>query len=244
MSMSFDMPEVIPLVSIDWLSQYRIIPSRFPSINFFEKLVDPDQMEAAFYLENMTNDRLREETGDIALVKPEDRVCGKGSSIVMAAFTHIGKMSRFSEGHFGIYYASRDLKTAVKETIYHREIFLSYTEEGPQQIDMRVYVGKVLKPLHDIRNEIYEPIHHPKDYKNAQQFCAFLKARDSFGLVYNSVRDKGGQCIAALRPSAISIPIPSKHLVYVWDGKRINTVFEKSHILFNLNSKKRPTLCL
>jgi hypothetical protein len=34
----------------------------------------------AYQIEAMTNDRLREEVGDISLVPPEDRVSGPGSS--------------------------------------------------------------------------------------------------------------------------------------------------------------------
>lgn len=230
-----EFPEVVPLSTLDWPSQCRIIPSKFPTINFFEKLVDPEQMEAAFYLESMTNDRLREEVGDISLIRPEDRLSGKGSSVVLAAFTHVGKPSRFSNGSYGVYYASRELKTALKETIHHREVFLSYTKEAPGQIDMRVYVGKILKPLHDIRNKIYQHFHDPNDHQTPQRFAQFLRERGSFGIVYNSVRDTGGECIAALRPTAVTIPIHSKHLVYVWNGSRIVSVYEKGKLLLNFN---------
>ncbi len=45
--------------------QFRIIPSVFPPINFFEDLVDPSEMEILWEIENMTNERLRQEVGDI-----------------------------------------------------------------------------------------------------------------------------------------------------------------------------------
>lgn len=234
--MSSLLPEIVPIVSLNWPHQYRVIPSRFPAINFFEKLVDPKQMEAAFFLESLTNDRLREEVGELAFIKPEDRICGKGSSVVMAAFTHIGKVSRFSDGSFGVYYASRDLVTALKETIYHRENFLSRTQEPPVEIEMRVYVGNILKPFHDIRDNVYQNLHQETDYSASQTVGKFLKSRDAYGVVYQSVRDKGGQCIAAFRPNSISIPKPSKHLVYVWNGKKIDSVYEKSQVLLK---KKR-----
>ena len=89
-------------VSLHNAKFYRIIPSQFPPINIFEKIVDPEQLEAAWYLESLTNDRLREQAGDLNLVPDEDRVSGRGSSIVMAAFTHIGRESRFSDGSFGV----------------------------------------------------------------------------------------------------------------------------------------------
>ena len=219
-------------VTLKWDTQFRIIPSKFLPINFFEKLVEPHQMEEIFYLESLTNDRLREEVGEISLVKPQDRISGKGASIVMAAFTHIGKPSRFTDGSYGVYYASKDLKTAILETVYWRTKFLSYTSEEAGTIDMRVYVGKILKPLHDIRNmKKYAELHHPDNYAASQSFASILKEKESYGLVYNSVRDKGGVCIAAFRPTAISIPKQTQHLAYVWDGHKITSIYAKSDLL-------------
>src|SRR5688572_3602751 len=88
-------------VRLRWPKIFRVIPSKFPPINFFERVVPPEQMEAAWYLESLTNDRLRDETGDINLVPKADRVAGPGASVVMASFTHLGNSSRFSDGSFG-----------------------------------------------------------------------------------------------------------------------------------------------
>jgi hypothetical protein len=64
-------------------------------------------------LEQLTNPRVRDEVGDIALVPPEERVSGPGASYVMAAFTHVNpKGSRFSDGSFGVYYVAAALETA------------------------------------------------------------------------------------------------------------------------------------
>lgn len=225
------MMKVPPLTNLNWKYQYRIIPSHYPPINFFEDLVDPTQMEEAFYIESLTNDRLLEEIGDLSLVRPEDRLSGPGSSIVMAAFTHIGKKTRFSDGSFGVYYAARELKTAIHETVYHRENFLKFTQEEPGHIDMRVYVGKIKKPLHDIRGDSFQAFYHPNDYQVSQAFAKNLRMQDSWGLVFNSVRDKGGECIAILRPPAVSTPMQTKHLAYVWDGVRITSIYEKTELL-------------
>lgn len=223
-------PRMPPLSELDWRHQYRIIPSEFPPINFFETLVAPELMEELFYLEGLTNDRLRDEAGDIALVDPEDRVSGPGSSPVMAAFTHIGVESRFGDGSFGIYYAAQSMETAIEETKFHRARFLAYTREDPGEIDMRVYVGEVAKPLHDVRGAQYGHLHDPDDWRPSQAFGLEMRAARSWGLVYCSVRDPGGECIAALRPPAVTIPRQGPHLSYVWNGARIAQVYEKTLI--------------
>ena len=224
--------EAPPVTELDWDHQYRVISSEFPPINFFESLVDPELMEELYLVESLTNDRLRDGVGEIALLSPEDRITGPGSSPVMAAFTHISTdhPSRFSDGSYGVYYAARSLATAIEETRYHRARFLSYTNEDPGEIDMRVYIGEVAKPMHDIQGDGYVHLHAPNDWTPGQKFGRLLKDRNSWGIVHNSVRDPGGECIAALRPPAVTIPQQGPHLSYVWDGKYISNVYEKTLI--------------
>jgi hypothetical protein len=71
-------------------SSYRLIPSHFPPIALFENLLDPDELDAAYALESLTNDRLQDEIGNITLVPHDERVTGPGTTAIMAAFTHIG----------------------------------------------------------------------------------------------------------------------------------------------------------
>ena len=221
-----------PLTGPNWDHQYRVVASEFPPINFFESLVEPELMEELYYIESLTNDRLRDEAGDIALVLPEDRVTGPGSSPVMAAFTHSSKEcpNRFSDGSYGVYYAARTLDTAIEETKFHRARFLSSTNEDPGEIDMRVYIGEIAKPMHNILSDRYEHLHNPDDWQPSQIFGQSIKDINSWGIVYNSVRDPGGECIAALRPPSITIPRPGPHLSYVWDGKCVAKVYEKKLI--------------
>lgn len=221
-----------PVVELEWEHQYRVIASVYPPINFFEGLVDPELMEELHHIESLTNDRLRDEVGDIALVSEEDRVSGPGSSPVMAAFTHVSKASpsRFSDGSFGVYYAAKTMSTAIEESRFHRANFLADTKEEPGEVDMRVYIGEVIRPMHNIQDDKYEYLHDPDDWSAGQAFGQTMRSIDSWGMVYNSVRDPGGECIAALKPTSISIPRQGPHLSYVWDGKTIANIYEKTLI--------------
>ena len=221
-------------ISLRWHKTYRIVSAKHPPINVFEGVVGARQMEMAFYLEGLTNDRLRDESGEAPIVEPSERVTGPGASIVMAAFTHIGRPSRFSDGSYGVYYAAHALETAVRETAYHRARFMAATQESPCDIDMRAYVGRPVKPYLDLRSSKFDDLHHPDDYSTSQAFAKPYRDRGEWGFVYRSVRHEGGECIAAFRPQAISIPQPGAALAYVWDGERIATVYEKSEVLFDL----------
>ena len=213
-------------VDLDWKKQYRLIPSHYPIIDLFESVASKDDFEKVYAIESLTNPRLSEIKSH--LVSSEDWI---DSSVVMAAFTHLGKTSRFSNGNYGVYYASKEEETAIRETIYHREVFLANTNEDSIEITMRVYVGEIKKPFHDIRNpknKKFIGLHHKENYQPSQQFGVDYRNKKSWGIVYRSVRHEGGECIAVLRPPAISKPRQSKHYVYVWNGKKITDYYMKS----------------
>ncbi len=214
-------------VELDWRVAYRIIPSCFPPINFFEDMVSPELMDAVFELESRTNDRIRNEIGEISLVSIADRISGAGSSPIMAAFTHIGPPSRFTDGKtFGVFYAGKSKQTAIFETRYHREKFLSYTSEEPGVISMRCYSTKPVRPMIDIRQN-NDKLYDPDDYSESQKFGRQMKAEKRHGIVYRSVRHPGNDCIAALRTRAIAHCKQSTHYEYHWNGKKIEHVIEK-----------------
>ena len=223
-------PEDVPVAHVHWPSCFRIIPSRFPPVELFERVAAPEDLEAVFAIEALTNARIRDEVGDLQLVAPEDRVTGSGAGYLMAAFTHISPVGgRFTDGTYGAYYAARDLPTAVDETVYHRERFLRATNENPIELDMRVLRARLRADLHDLRGLAAEApeLYDPDDYSASQPVGRRLRAMRSWGIAYNSVRRIGGQCAAIFRPRALSRCQQTQHLAYVWDGSRIATVYEK-----------------
>lgn len=211
-------------VMLEWNSLHRLVPSHFPPINLFESVADPGKLEIAYAIESLTNDRLLDEVGDLVRVPKEDRISGAGSTPVMAAFTHVGTPSRFTNGDYGIYYGAKDLNTAIAETVYHREWFLSATHEADTELTMRQYVNHVALELHDIREREYEHCHDPDSYEVSQDFARELRKRGSNGVVYRSVRVPGGECVAAFRLGSVTIPIQGVHLRYVWSGHQQKVV--------------------
>ncbi|MGH7504715.1 MAG: RES family NAD+ phosphorylase [Longimicrobiales bacterium] len=220
----------VPLRRIDWQPCYRIVPSRFPPVSLFERVAAPEDFDALYEVEAMTNDRLRDEVGEITRVAPEERVLGPGASYIMAPFTHLAPFGgRFTDGTYGAYYAALERATAVAETRYHRERFLSYTSEPPMQLEMRVLEAHLEVELHDVRGlwTARPELYRPDDYTASQLFGRALRDAASWGIAYDSVRWAGGECAAVFRPRALSDCRQAEHLVYVWDGERIVEVYEK-----------------
>ena len=221
-------------VTLRWQKIYRIVATRHPPVNVFEGILPARQMELGWFIEGLTNDRLRDESGEAPVMPDSDRVYGPGASIVMATFTHIGFPSRFTDGSYGVYYAAHSLETSIRETAHHRAKFLAATSEPPCEVDMRAYVGRPLQPFLDVRGPRFDHLHHPDDYATPQAFAKPLREEGHWGLVYRSVRHEGGECIAAFKPQAITIPVAGAALAYVWDGERITKIYEKSEVLYEL----------
>ncbi|MCF6210307.1 MAG: RES family NAD+ phosphorylase [Gammaproteobacteria bacterium] len=206
---------------------YRLIPSHFPPIGLFENLLDPQELEAAYALESLTNDRLQDEVGNIALVAPKDRVTGPGTTAIMAAFTHTGTESRFTKGQYGIYYAGLDLDTAIAESRFSRSRFLQVTSEGPQVLTMRCYHCVVDAALVDVCGD--PKVHDPDSFVHAQAVGEQLKQQDELGILYRSIRHAKGECVALLRPKALTPPaVQAGHYQFHWDGNKITNVLSVS----------------
>ena len=222
-----------PTTRIEWKPCWRIIPSRFPPIQLFERVTEPQDLEAIFELDALTNPRLRNEVGNIRLVPPEDRISGPGTSVIMAAFTHLNPHgSRFSDGTYGAFYAANDLDTAIAETTHHRERFMRATAQPHMELDMRVYLVNLEGGLHDLRGQrAKQPlIYHSDNYAAGQHLGKTLRKAGSDGIVYDSVRWMGGECAAMFRPSLLSKARQERHLCYIWDGEQIAMVYEKREL--------------
>jgi RES domain-containing protein len=220
-----------PLERVRWPAATRIIASRYPPIDLYERVSpDPAVWDALIAAEMLTNPRVRDQIGDIRLVPIEERVTGPGASYVMAPFTHLNpKGGRFSDATHGAYYAAADLPTAVAETSYHFARFAADSADGPRYEDMRVIVGRIDAELHDLtwldaadRRRLLDPV----DYTASQAFARALRDAGSTGLRYPSVRRADGECVALFRPSAVGVPVQAKHLKYHWDGTAVRRYFD------------------
>jgi hypothetical protein len=216
---------------VEWPQAWRIIASRYPPINLFERLTpDPAVWDALIALEQLTNPRVRDEVGDIALVPPNERVAGPGASYVMASFTHLNpKGSRFSDGSYGVYYAASEIETAIAETVFHFESFARDSGDPVRMEDMRVLVGSVAEGFEDVaalaepqRSQILDAV----SYTVAQAHARHLRGVGANGVAYPSVRRRGGECIGAFKPRAVGLPHQERHLKYRWNGDRVDRYFD------------------
>jgi RES domain-containing protein len=217
------------VTGLEWAASFRLVPSRFPPIHLFETVADSADLEAVFAIERMGNPRLRDQVGQLMLVPPEDRISGQGTSPIMAAFTHLNpEGSRFSDGSYGVYYAADQQETAIAEVAHHRARFLAATQEPPIEIDLRCYKVGVQAQLCDIRRD-HRDLHDQASYAASQAFALARRQEGRAGIVYDSVRKPGAECVALFTPKATVPPaIQSAHITLCWNGESISDWYVKS----------------
>jgi RES domain-containing protein len=213
----------------DWPHYTRLISSAFPPIDLFEDIADPADWELLARAEGRTNPRIADTIGQLALVPPARRVGGPGASYVMAPFVHCSpdRPGRFHDGSFGAFYAGDSFETAIAEVAHHAARFLAATNQSPGWIaTWRELVGEPKAPLVDVRGAGFESLLTPSNYRASQVFAHTQRTDGADGIVYPSVRQPGGECLAAFWPDVISIPSQTRHLRYHWDGARVDILRE------------------
>lgn len=181
---------------------YRLIPSRFPPISAFEDVASAEDLEAVMELEGWTNDRLVAER--VARLPREQWVYGApNASIVMAAFLHVAPDGqRFNGGELGAWYAGTALKTSVAEVAHHLRREAVFRRRAEMRLHYRAYLARLagryvdIRGLESTRPELYEP----DGYGASQVFGEGIRAEGGAGIVYDSLRHRGGVNAVAFLP--------------------------------------------
>ncbi len=215
---------------VRWQHTHRLIPTRYPPISLFERIANKNDWDALYALEGLTDPRLREEVGEISSVPKSRRVTGPGASVTMAPFSHFskGRPTRFSDGTYGVYYAAREFQTALWEVAFHMARFHARTNDPALAVSYREYVGKIDKVMHDLTKGDWSAFFNPSvvHYPESQALAKSLREHSSNGIVYPSVRNRRGQCIAAFYPDVVKIPIQGRHVELHWDGTNVDKWFD------------------
>lgn len=215
----------LPTSSSFKATTHRLIASRFPTVGVFDDLaVNEDDLRAAFELEALTNDRLQG-LSRLSKIPSGGLVSGPTATLVMAAFLHSDQRGgRFSDYRLGAWYAATEVATAIEETVYHHERRLRASSAGfPNRIQMRELVSYVDGVYLDIRGmeSALPEIYSLTDYAASQAFVANLRwpfGAES-GIVYDSVRRRGGINICIFEPADVGLPVvQGDHYEYVWDA--------------------------
>nr|WP_206112636.1 RES family NAD+ phosphorylase [Rhizobium laguerreae] len=190
-----------------------MIPSQFPPIGLFETVTRAADLQAVMELVGWTNDRL---VADRIQRLPEDQwVYGvANASIVMAAFLHVapGGM-RFNGPDLGAWYAADDLKTAAAEVGHHLRREAVARGVATMARTYRSYSATLFGDYLDIRGEqaLRPDVYDGTSYAASQVLGEEVRSSGGAGILYDSVRLRGGVAIVAHRPRNIQSVVQADH---------------------------------
>lgn len=205
---------------------WRLIPSRFPPIAAFENVAVADDLAAVMELEGWTNDRLVAER--LARLPRADWVYGSANaSIVMASFLHAAPSgSRFNGPDLGAWYAAAALTTAIAEVAHHLRREAIARGRLEERRTFRCYSCRLLgDDYSDIsgQQQSRTDLYASDTYTASQLFGEAVRASGGSGIVYDSLRHRGGTNVVAFRPRQIVDVTQTDHydLIAPVEGKVI-----------------------
>ena len=203
---------------------YRLIPSRFAGQedSVLAALAEDDgHLADLFALDNATNQRLLGEQGKLPGIGIQELVFAIPQyRIINAAFTYPRPQgSRFNNGERGAWYCAFEVETALAEVVFHKSVEYAEIQCFDDSVSYQAFLADFNAPFHDLRHASkYKPCLAPNSYVASQTLAAQLLAQGSLGVVYPSVRLKGGTNLACFRPALVGHVRPGPSFCMTWTG--------------------------
>lgn len=202
---------------------HRLIPSLYGETGtVLEEVAEGQAMLADIArLDAATNERIQGELYGLSGISHFELVYGiPNAAILRAAFLHPGPFgSRFNDTTRGAWYAAKAVETLIAEVAYHKAKRLAemvvpgLLQERPKeevstwddwQADFHGPFH-ALEPAEEYTHCLQkEPV--PQCYLPSQLLARQLLAQQSNGILYPSVRHKGGTCLVCFRPALVYQP--------------------------------------
>lgn len=208
------------LVSIDsdW---YRLIPSRFPPVSIYERVVANDRLAELVEVENLTNPRVRMAKMMANGVQAVDPDSPRLQNWNLAPFTYPQPDgTRYFRPIYSCLQLGDDLQTALAVSVTKREWFLEQTREPAQGLDMRVLKTPVKGRFLDLR---HLPLGLPADER--WQIGDRAIGADYDGILFRPPERPTASSIGVLKESVLGRSQQTKHFRFQWNGRRISSLY-------------------
>lgn len=214
-----------PLAPLRQHDTHRLIPTKYGEggESVLVRIADDDaQLAAIFDLDNATNHRLLAENGRLPGIGIDELVFGvAGARIVNAAFTHPHPLgSRFNGPERGAWYAGFEWRTAKAEVAWHKSVELAEIDCFEESICYDDWLADFSGAFDDLRTApAFATCLDPESYVASQELAERLLREGSAGILYPSVREQGGTCLACFRPALVQHVRRADRWRFTWAGR-------------------------
>lgn len=202
-----------PVRAFSFADTHRLIPSKFSEEGtVLARAAGRDEdINLLVELDGASNERLLGQQGLVHGVSVFELLYDVPyARIVNAAFLHPAPFgARFSSGERGAWYAGVEQATAIAEVAAHKLRQLEDVDWPEEEIaEYDDYLADFEAEFHDLTARgkfkeylVAEPV--PQCYAASQALALELMSQGSNGVVYPSVRARGGKCVACFRPALV-----------------------------------------
>jgi RES domain len=205
----------------------RLVPSRHTE-SVLARIAEGDgHLQDLFELDHATNDRLLAENNLAPGIRVHELLFGVPYfRIVNAAFCHPHPLGgRFHGPDRGAWYAAFEVETAQAEVAFHKWVELVEVNWLEESVSYDEFLADFSAELHDLRGEGgYKDCLDPESYVASQSLAANLLQAGSLGVVYPSVRKRGGTCLACFRPVLVMNVRKGATYRFVWSGSPVPAI--------------------
>lgn len=217
--------EAIERVELTAVNQtwYRLIPSRFPPIRVYDRIVANDQHDAVVELEVLTSPRVRSRERLIGIGALDD-ASPRLQNWNHAPFTYLNpEGSVLFRASIAALELFDTLQTALAVSVARRERFLKNTRMPKLGLDMRVLTTRVTGKFVDLRGGIL-----PENRSERWAIGDQLREAQADGALFRCPERSGASCLAVLNGGVLDRSVQADHFRFVWDGERVSSLYSFS----------------
>jgi RES domain len=200
-----------PVVELTQRDTVRLVSSgRFKESALRPLAANINALDSLTALEGLTNARLQGQETGLPHLDPRELVFGRpGYTLINAAFTHTRPGgNRFNPETRGAWYCGFTVQTALGEIAYHLTRELEHIGRFNNVTDYGELLADFFGAFHDLCGEFAHDAALDADpargYPIGQALARELRVNShSNGMVYPSVRQRGGFCLVAFRPDLV-----------------------------------------
>lgn len=215
----------MPLVREAFPRTIRLVASARLREPVLAPLADPgDDLDLLAEIEGATSGRLVAEDRGLGGISEDELVHGvPHAKFINASFAYAKPREpmRFNPADRGAWYAGLVIETSIAEVGYH----LTKALADAGDFNAVVEYGEMLASMSGIFIDLRARPDHPalapepaKGYIAGNAVAAQARAEGHNGIIYPSVRHKGGTCIAALWPNVVQSVVQGAMVRLTWTG--------------------------
>lgn len=211
-----------PRISIEGIYR-RLIPSKYPTIDIYERFGSREMQAFAAELEAVTNPRLAAKSritgGDISADSSSPRLQNWNH----APFAYpMPEGSDFLPAPYSVMDLASDTQAALARAVLRRELFLSRTDEPSCGVDMRMLA-------HQVKGEVIDLRSVPTDMSVAARrlIGRQLFEEGANGVLYQTEEVPGHDFLAVFSVEIlVDKAVQGAHYRFRWDGRRVSRIFD------------------